>query len=103
MATTKTETWEIEGKRVDLSKSDKLLYPEEGYSKHDVVEYFRRVAPAMVPHLRGKPLTLRRFPDGIEEEGFFSEGSRRTLAGLDTRGNRSSSQWWQPCAPRGLR
>ncbi|MHA6801512.1 non-homologous end-joining DNA ligase [Bounagaea algeriensis] len=73
MASTKTETLEIEGRRFELSKSDKLLYPDEGYSKHDVVEYFRRVAPTMVPHLRGKPLSLRRFPDGISAEGFFQK------------------------------
>lgn len=68
-----TETWEIDGREIELSNRDKLLYPDEGYSKRDIVEYFRTVEPRMVPHLRGKPLALRRFPDGINAEGFFQK------------------------------
>ncbi|MHA6804608.1 non-homologous end-joining DNA ligase [Salinifilum ghardaiensis] len=69
----KNETLEVEGRQFELSNSDKLLYPDDGCSKRDVVEYFRGVAPTMVPHLRGRPLTLRRFPDGIGAKGFFQK------------------------------
>lgn len=68
-----TETWEIDGREIELSNSDKVLYPGDGYSKHDIVEYFPTAAAVMVPHLRGKPVALRRFPDGINAEGFFQK------------------------------
>ncbi|NKQ58191.1 ATP-dependent DNA ligase [Amycolatopsis sp. K13G38] len=55
------------------SKPDKVFYPGDGVTKGDVVEHYRRVAPVMVPHLRGRPLTLRRFPDGISGEGWFQK------------------------------
>jgi bifunctional non-homologous end joining protein LigD len=69
----KTTTLNIEGRRIELSNSEKPLYPRDGYSKRDTVEYFRSVASAMVPHLRNKPLALRRFPDGIDSGGFFQQ------------------------------
>jgi bifunctional non-homologous end joining protein LigD len=68
-----TARLEVEGHRIELSNPDKLLYPDDGYRKRDVVEYFRSVAHVMVPHMRGKPLTLRRFPDGIDSGGFFQK------------------------------
>jgi len=58
---------------VELSKPDKVFYPDSGLTKGEVVEYYRTVADAMVPHLLGRPLTLRRFPDGIEGEGWFQK------------------------------
>nr|WP_237710771.1 hypothetical protein [Saccharopolyspora spinosa] len=64
---------EVEGRRIELSNPAKVLYPDDGYRKHDVVEYFRSVAAVMVAHTRGKPLTLRRFPDGIGSGGFFQK------------------------------
>lgn len=57
----------------DVSRPDKVLFPGEGWTKADVVGYYRRVAEYMLPHLSGRPLTLHRFPDGIEEDGFFQQ------------------------------
>ncbi|GAA0503029.1 ATP-dependent DNA ligase [Saccharopolyspora subtropica] len=68
-----TATLEIGGHRIEVSHADKLLYPDDGYRKQDVVEYYRAVADTMVGHLRGKPLTMRRFPDGIGSDGFFQK------------------------------
>jgi bifunctional non-homologous end joining protein LigD len=59
---------------ISLSKPDKVLFPEGGYAKADVVEYFRRIAPFMVPEIRGRAMTLERFPDGIEGGRVFSKG-----------------------------
>lgn len=59
--------------RVELTHPDKVLYPADGYRKRDVAEYFRAVGDRMVPHLRGKPLTMRRFPDGVGAAGFFQK------------------------------
>jgi bifunctional non-homologous end joining protein LigD len=58
---------------VRVSKPDKVFYPDDGVTKGQVVDYYRQVADVMVPHLRGRPLTLRRFPDGIEGEGWFQK------------------------------
>lgn len=68
-----SEQLDVDGRRIKLSRPDKMLYPDDSYSKRDVVNYYRSVAEAMVPHLRGRPLTLRRFPDGLEGEGFFQK------------------------------
>lgn len=51
------------------------MFPAAGISKAEVVDYYRRIAPVMLPHLRDRPLSLQRFPDGIEEEGFFQKNT----------------------------
>lgn len=68
---------EVDGRVVELSNLDKMFYPDEGITKGDVVDYYRSVAEPMVTHLRGRPLTLRRFPDGIVKSrgGFFQKGA----------------------------
>jgi bifunctional non-homologous end joining protein LigD len=58
---------------VEVSNPDKVLFPDDGITKGDVVDYYRRVADHMVPHLQGRPLALHRFPDGIKREGFFQK------------------------------
>src|SRR5919106_898859 len=58
---------------VEISDADKVLFPDDGITKGDVVEYYRRIAPQMLPHLQDRPLALHRFPDGIEREGFFQK------------------------------
>jgi bifunctional non-homologous end joining protein LigD len=63
----------IEDRSIVVSNPDKVLYPDDGLTKSDLVDHYRRVADVMLPHLRGRPLTLRRFPDGIEADGFFQK------------------------------
>ena len=58
---------------IELTNEDKLLFPGEGISKGEVVEYYRKIAEVMLPHLRDRPVSLQRFPDGIGEEGFFQK------------------------------
>ncbi len=58
---------------ISISNPDKVLYPATGFTKAQVVEYYRSVAPVLVPHLRGRALTLRRFPDGVDGESFFEK------------------------------
>ncbi len=58
-------TLDIEGRRLGLTNLDKVLWPEAGLTKGKLIEYYVRVAPALLPHLEGRPLTLRRFPDGV--------------------------------------
>ena len=64
---------EIEGRELSLSNLDKVLYPEVGFTKAEVIDYYRRIAPVMVPHLTGRPITLKRYPDGVEGQFFFEK------------------------------
>ncbi|MEQ9257631.1 MAG: non-homologous end-joining DNA ligase [Roseovarius sp.] len=61
------------GRRVEVSNPDKVLFPEDGITKRDLARYCARIARTALPHYRGRPLTLQRFPDGIGEEGFFQK------------------------------
>jgi len=58
---------------VELDNEDKVFFPEEGITKGDVIRYYQRVGKDMLKHLRDRPLTLQRFPDGIGEEGFYQK------------------------------
>jgi bifunctional non-homologous end joining protein LigD len=64
---------EVEGRELKLSNLEKVLYPEAHFTKAEVVDYYVRVAEAMLPHLSGRTLTFRRFPDGVEGESFFEK------------------------------
>lgn len=63
----------IEGRTLTLSNLDKVLYPETGFTKAQVVDYYARIAPILLPHLRGRPLTLVRYPDGVAGKSFFEK------------------------------
>jgi bifunctional non-homologous end joining protein LigD len=63
--------------RMEVSNPDKLLYPDDGITKADVVAYYERVADAMVPHLEGRPLTLERYPDGVGTKGFMQKNASK--------------------------
>jgi bifunctional non-homologous end joining protein LigD len=63
----------VEGRRLTLSNLDKVLYPETGTTKAEVIDYYARIAPVMVPHLADRGVTLRRFPDGVEGNSFFEK------------------------------
>ena len=62
---------EIGGRRVRLTSLDRVLYAAAGFTKADLVQYYAAVAPVIVPHLGGRPVTLRRFPEGIDESGWY--------------------------------
>jgi len=63
----------VGGRELSLSNLDKVLYPETGTTKGEVIEYYARIAPAMLPHLAGRALTFHRFPNGVEQKGFFEK------------------------------
>jgi bifunctional non-homologous end joining protein LigD len=66
---------EVGGREIKLTNLDKVLYPKAGFSKGEVVDYYAKVAPAMVPHLAGRAVTLRRFPEGVDDTdaAFFEK------------------------------
>jgi bifunctional non-homologous end joining protein LigD len=71
-----------EGKReLRLSNLDKVFWPDEGVTKGDLVDYYRQVAPALVPHLRGRPFTMRRYPDGAFGKAFFQKDAPSHMPG----------------------
>ncbi len=61
------------GKSLSLTNPEKLLYPAAGFTKAQVLEYYRRMAPFILPHLHDRALTLKRYPDGVEGEFFFEK------------------------------
>ncbi len=63
----------VEGRELALSNLDKVLYPEAGFSKGQVIDYYARVAAVLLPHLRGRPLTLKRYPNGVEGKFFYEK------------------------------
>ncbi len=58
---------------VKVTHPDKLLFPEDGISKKDLVDYYTKVAPTMLPYMEGRPISMQRFPDGIDKPGFFEK------------------------------
>lgn len=64
---------ELDGQRLKLTNLEKVLYPETGFTKAEVIDYYARVAPVMLPHIAGRGITLKRFPDGVEGGSFFEK------------------------------
>jgi bifunctional non-homologous end joining protein LigD len=64
---------EIAGKKLKLSNLEKVLYPGVGFTKADVIDYYVRIAPFMLPHLKDRPITLKRYPDGVNAEYFYEK------------------------------
>lgn len=68
------ESVRVGRRSVAVSKLDKVLFPDAGYTKGDVIRYYRDIATFMVPETKGRPMTLERFPDGLHGERVFSKG-----------------------------
>jgi bifunctional non-homologous end joining protein LigD len=64
---------ELAGERLRIRNLDKVLYPAVGFTKAEVIDYYVRVAPAMLPHIEGRGVTLRRYPDGVDGQSFFEK------------------------------
>ena len=73
MAAAPKQVVTVGGRELSLSNLDKVLYPATGTTKGQVIEYYARIAPVMLPHLAGRALTFNRFPNGVDEKGFFEK------------------------------
>jgi bifunctional non-homologous end joining protein LigD len=65
----KKQTLDVGGTKVDVTNLDKVFYPKAGFTKGDVIDYYVRISSVLLPHLRERPITLKRYPDGVE--GFY--------------------------------
>jgi bifunctional non-homologous end joining protein LigD len=68
---------EIQGKHLSLTNLDKVLYPATGFTKGQVIDYYARVGPVLLPHLKDHPLTLKRYPGGVDQEFFFEKNATK--------------------------
>src|SRR5919108_2375890 len=66
-------------KTVNLSSPDRVLFPKDGITKGDLFEYYRAVAPTLLPHLKDRPFTMKRYPHGIDGEVFFQKQAPKHL------------------------
>jgi bifunctional non-homologous end joining protein LigD len=66
---------EVQGRSLTLTNLDKVLYPATGFTKGEVVDYYVRIAPVLVPHLAGRPLTMKRYPGGVDQQFFFEKNA----------------------------
>jgi bifunctional non-homologous end joining protein LigD len=66
---------QIEGRDLELSNLDKLMYPAAGFTKGEVIDYYTRIAPVLLPHLRGRALTRIRYPNGVDGAHFFEKNA----------------------------
>jgi bifunctional non-homologous end joining protein LigD len=91
---------EIEGRQLKLSNLDKVLYPEAGFTKGQVIDYYTRVATVLLPHLRQRPLTLKRYPNGVSAQFFYEKNCpkhRPDWVGTVTVWSRSNKADMQYC------
>ena len=63
----------VEGRELRLSNLGKVLYPESGFTKGDLIDYYAAIAPSLIPHLQDRPLTVTRWPDGVQGKSFFQK------------------------------
>jgi bifunctional non-homologous end joining protein LigD len=63
----------VDGKKLAVSNLHKVLYPKPGFTKAQVIDYYIRIAPVLLPHLKDRPLTMKRYPDGVEGEFFYEK------------------------------
>ncbi|TMK57338.1 MAG: DNA ligase D [Actinobacteria bacterium] len=63
----------VEGHELELSNLDKVLYPQTGFTKGELIDWYARIGEVLLPHLRGRPLTLKRYPEGVEGKHFYEK------------------------------
>ncbi len=68
-------TVEVEGQKLVLSNLDKVLYPAAGFTKAQVIDYYQQIAPVLLPHIAGRPVTIKRYPDGVDGKFFFQKNA----------------------------
>ena len=100
-----TSQVEIQGKQLSLSNLQKVMYPAAGFTKGQVIDYYVRIAPVLLPHLRGRPLTMKRYPEGVTGMHFYEKNCPThrpewvTTAPIWSEGN---NRWMDYCMVQDL-
>src|SRR3954462_13967778 len=68
---------QVDKRQLQLSNLTKVLYPETGFTKGEVIDYYTRIAPVLLPHLADRPLTVKRYPNGVDGAFFFEKTAPR--------------------------
>ena len=68
---------DVEGRHLTLSNLAKVLYPDAGFAKGEVIDYYSRIAPVLVPHIVNRPMTVKRYPNGVDDKFFFEKNASR--------------------------
>ena len=63
----------VEGRKLAVSNLDKVLYPKAGFTKGQLIDYYIRIAPVLLPHLKDRPLTMKRYPNGVDQPFFYEK------------------------------
>ena len=63
----------VEDRKIQVSNLDKVLYPKAGFTKGHVIDYYIRIAPVLLPHLKDRPLTMKRYPNGVDQPFFYKK------------------------------
>ena len=66
---------QVDGRQLALSNLDKVLYPAAGFTKAQVIDYYQRIAPVLLPYITGRPVTIKRYPDGVDGKFFFQKNA----------------------------
>jgi bifunctional non-homologous end joining protein LigD len=64
---------QVDGRDLTLTNLAKVLYPADGFTKAEVLDYYQRVSVVLLPHVAGRPMTLKRYPDGVDDQSFFAK------------------------------
>src|SRR3984957_14423537 len=64
---------QVDGRDLTLTNLAKVLYPAAGFTKAEVLDYYQRISPVLLPHIAGRPMTLKRYPDGVDGQSFFAK------------------------------
>jgi bifunctional non-homologous end joining protein LigD len=66
---------QVDGRKLELSNLEKVLYPAAGFTKAQVIDYYQRIAPVLLPHIADRPVTIKRYPDGVDGKFFFQKNA----------------------------
>jgi bifunctional non-homologous end joining protein LigD len=92
----------VDGRELELSNPDKVLYPEAGFTKGDVIDYYTRIAAVMLPHLRERQVTRIRYPDGVAANGFFEKNASAGTPRLGPDGDVACARLHQAAGDGGV-
>ncbi len=88
---------EVDGKSLRLTHLSKVMFPEDGFTKAELLLYYQTIAPLLLPHLRGRPLTLKAFPHGVKKRPYYGVGWQPRLphGSAELSWRMEQHRWWK--------